>query len=245
MLTLNHVTKSFSNNNGQLKVLASVSFGLNQSEIIAILGPSGCGKTTLLKIIAGLIKPDSGEIIYGEKQARQDFKISIIWQDHRLFPWLKVGQNLGFGLNNTNVDEVVVQEKIEECLGLIGLKDFVDYYPNQLSGGMQAKVAIGRALMARPDILLMDEPFASVDYQTKILLFKAVKKIQKTKQLPIIYVTHDTRDAIAFADQVIILSARPARIKKVINTRGIDVLSSNLEKEIWELLKNNNLVTEF
>lgn len=235
MLELKNIYKSFNNEDKQLQVLNDVSFKFNRSEITAILGPSGCGKTTLLRIISGLINPDSGKI---KKESCHNFKMPIIWQDNRLFPWQTVEQNIGFGLEGNNLGKKLREKRIKEYLGLMKLNQFKNYYPSQLSGGMQARVAIARAMIVEPDILLMDEPFASIDYQTKIRLFKEIKKTQKQKQLPIIYVTHDTRDAIAFADQVIVLSSRPAKVKKVIDTKGVDVLSMDLEKEIWELLKN-------
>ncbi len=234
MLKVKNISKTFFNKTGKIHVLDNINFDLNGSESLAILGPSGCGKSTLLKIISGLEKPDSGKIILPHK----NYKTPIIWQEHRLLPWQTVKQNIIFGLDTSNIKRAEVEKKLKKYINLIKLNGFEDYYPFQLSGGMKQRVAIARAMIIEPDILLMDEPFSSVDYHTKMILFKELKKIQKITKLPIIYVTHDTRDAISFADKVIVLSSKPSKIQKIINTEKIKTLSMPLEKEIWELLNN-------
>lgn len=238
MFEVKNITKIFKNKKDKIHVLDGISFELVKSEFLAIVGPSGCGKTTLLRIISGLEKADAGAIIYKHKNSHGDFKAPIIWQDNRLFPWRTVEQNISFGLEMISMDQKEIKNKTKQYINLVKLNGFENYYPYQLSGGMQEKVAIARAMITEPDILLMDEPFASVDYQTKIKLFYEIKKLQTIKKLPIIYVTHDTRDAIAFADKAIVLSSMPAKIKKIINTKDMEALSMPLEKEIWELLEN-------
>jgi len=233
MLQVKNISKTFNNKSGKINVLDNISFELNQSEFLAILGPSGCGKSTLLKIISGLEKPDSGKIIF----SHQNFQTPIVWQEHRLLPWRTVKQNISLGLETNNMNKLEINKRLKKYINLIKLNGFENYYPFQLSGGMQQRVAIARAMIIEPDVLLIDESFSSIDYHTKMILFNELKKIQKITKLPIIYVTHDTRDAISFADQTIVLSANPARIKRIIDTKEIKTFSMPMEKEIWDLLK--------
>ncbi|MFA5022186.1 MAG: ABC transporter ATP-binding protein [Patescibacteria group bacterium] len=234
MLIINNIAKTFfSNTNKILPVLNDINFVVDQSEFLSIVGPSGCGKSTLLKIISGLEEKDAGQIIFQPKVYNKKLKAIMIWQDNRLFPWLTVRQNISFGLE---ASENKIEAEIERYIDLFKLNNFENYYHWQLSEGMQERVAIARALIVKPDILLMDESFASIDYQTKLILFAEVKNLQKILKIPIIYVTHDIRDAISFSDKVIILSARPAKIKKIIDTKNIN-LDIPLEKEILNLMK--------
>lgn len=233
MLKVKNISKTFDNKAGKIHVLNDINFDLDKSEFLAILGSSGCGKTTLLKIISGLEKPDSGKVVFQHKNC----KTPIVWQEHRLLPWYTVKQNIVFGLEMNNIEKSETGKKLKKYINLIKLNGFEDYYPFQLSGGMQQRVAIARAMIIEPDVLLMDEPFSSVDYHTKMILFNELKKIQKITKLPIIYVTHDTRDAISFADRVIVLSSKPTKVQKAIDTKEIKLLSMPMEKEIWDSLE--------
>lgn len=235
-ISLKNIYKSYTDlRSNKIQVLENISFDIEESEFLSILGPSGCGKTTLLKVIATLEHPDRGEVIFAHKQ--EGIKTPIVWQEHRLFPWRTVIQNIKFGLELTTYNEDEVEKTVYELIEMIGLRGFENYYPYQLSGGMAQRVAIARSMAVNPDILLLDEPFASVDYQTKLILCNEIKEIQEKTKKTIVYVTHDIRDAISFTNRTIILSARPARVKEIISLSGIELPFSSVEKKIWEILK--------
>ena len=190
---------------GNLKVLDGVSFDVNDGEFVCIIGKSGCGKTTLLKIIAGLEKPDRGKVKFNGK-------IGFVFQDDRLLPWKTALKNVSFGLELRGIRDY---NKARKLLELVGLKGFEDYYPKQLSIGMRQRVAFARALAIDPDVLLMDEPFANLDAQTREEMQEELLRIVKGKT--VIFVTHSIDEAVYLADKIIVLSQRPARVIKEIN----------------------------
>lgn len=232
-IKVENITKSFSNNNtGKLLVLDGIDFILNKNEMIALVGPSGCGKTTLLKIISGFIKPDSGKVILDS----DNNIIPVVWQEHRLYPWLTVEDNIKFGLQILGHEQTDINKRINKYLDLINLNEFRKYFPANLSEGMKQRISIARALSIDSNFILMDEPFASVDYLTKIQLFEEIKEIQKKEKLGILYVTHDLRDAIRYADRIIVLSSLPARILKTLeNTLKVNP-SVITENEVLNIL---------
>jgi NitT/TauT family transport system ATP-binding protein len=235
-LCVKQVTKSYlTEAEERLPVLDGISFEVREGEFFSIVGPSGCGKTTLLKIIANLELPEQGEVSFGDTS--ETHIAPIVWQDIRLLPWRTALGNIKLGLELMNVDQEQIDERAREQLCMMGLKGFEDYYPYQLSGGMAARVAIARALAVNPDILLLDEAFASVDYQTKLLLFEEITDIQRETQKTIIHVTHNIRDAITLSQRVMVLSARPAKVKDIITVTSTDAPSSATEQKIWEMLK--------
>ena len=200
----NKVNKSFISEKEITNVLKDISFKVNQGEIVAIVGPSGCGKTTLLNLISGLIKPDDGNIlIHG--------KIGYMFQKDNLFEWRNVYKNITLGLEINKKE--INKSKIDEILKKYGLYEFKEYYPKQLSGGMRQRVALIRTLILNPDILLLDEPFSSLDYQSKIIVQEDIYKIIKESKKTTLIVTHDISEAIALADYVYVLSKRPSTIK--------------------------------
>jgi ABC-type nitrate/sulfonate/bicarbonate transport system ATPase subunit len=207
---------------GGLKVLSGLNFNVNHGEFVCILGPSGCGKTTLLRIVAGLLPFDSGTIfLNGESiQGSSDYRrhISVVFQEPRLLPWRTVRQNVRLSLELRN-EKVFPEDEllIEQSLNLVGLLDFIDAYPHQLSGGMKQRVSLARALVMQPRILFMDEPLTGLDLRNREELQDEILRIWGEKQVSLLLVTHDPAEAIHMADRIIVLSGRPSFIQDIIS----------------------------
>ncbi|MBI5765697.1 ABC transporter ATP-binding protein [Candidatus Falkowbacteria bacterium] len=215
MLQVKNLSKTYDNNGKETEVIKNLSFEIGEKQFIALVGPSGCGKTTILKIIAGLLEATSGEVFLDNKiiyEPGQDR--GMVFQNFTLFPWLTVRNNIGFGLDVRNINHKEKDKIIEHYLRITDLIDFADFYPKSLSGGMQQRVAIARTLANDPKILLMDEPFGSLDSQTRSAMQEFLTKLWESEQKTILFVTHDVEEAIFLADKVILLTTRPARIKK-------------------------------
>jgi NitT/TauT family transport system ATP-binding protein len=214
VLAVDGVGKDYPNGRGvPTPAVGSVTFTAYEGEFVAIVGPSGCGKTTLLRTVAGLLRPDRGSVTYaGSRINRVPDGFGIVFQEYNrsLFPWLKVQENVEFGLGALPRGERA--ERALTALHRVGLGDAVDRYPWQLSGGMQQRVAIARALAIHPRVLLMDEPFASVDAQTRINLELMTAEISAELGLTSVLITHDIDEAIFLADRVIVLSGRPSEV---------------------------------
>lgn len=237
---MNHVNKTFYTELGALDVLDDISFSVEQGEIVAIVGPSGAGKSTLLNIISSLLEPTSGEVkVNGE--------IGYMFQKDHLFNWRTVWKNLLIGLEIKKDKDVKNEIRIRQLLEKYGLIDFIDSYPNELSGGMRQRIALIRTLATNPSVLLLDEPFSALDYQTRINVSDDIYQMIKDSNVSAILVTHDISEAIAMADRVIVLSRRPATLKKIVNTKinteNITPLKKRVSKEfreyfdeIWGLL---------
>ena len=238
-ISVKGVAKSFANNKSHKfrRVLGGISLEVNRGEFLSVIGPSGCGKTTLLKIIAGVEQPDEGTI---HISGLTDSPIPIVWQELRLFPWRTVLKNVSFPLELRDVDLGDIKKRAQEFLRIMGLEEFEEYYPWQISGGMAQRVAIARCLTTNPDCMLMDEPFASVDYITKQMLIQQITEIRRHHELTIMYVTHDIRDAIEVSDRIVVLSDRPAVVREIIKpTRDVS-RDVELERYIWSLLKGES-----
>lgn len=243
ILTLNKVSLTYFSNNGETQALKDISFGVNQGDFISIVGPSGCGKTTILSIISGLIHPTSGNIINQEEKSF----IGYMFQKDNLLEWRTILGNvyLGLELQNKKTNENI--QYVNNLLKKYNLWEFRDKYPNQLSGGMRQRVSLIRTLALRPSILLLDEAFSALDYQTRLKVCDDVYKIIKEEGLTAILVTHDIGEAISLSDKIIILSARPAIVKKQlqINLNHIDSPFDRREtleaksyfEEIWRELQ--------
>lgn len=203
-----------------LEVIDDVSFYCNSGEFISIIGPSGCGKSTLLRIIAGLIKPSHGKVIFmGRGVAQPTEGISFVFQDFALMPWLTNLENVKLGLAMKRMPEKEKEKVALELLGSFGLSDFEDAYPNMLSGGMKQRVGIARAVASKPKLLLMDEPFSSLDELTADALRKEVVKLLKSKKSPIgsvVMVTHNVEEAVWLSDKVVVLSDKPSMVKDIV-----------------------------
>ena len=192
----------------ETKVLDNISFEVFDGEIVAIVGPSGSGKSTILNLIAGLIKPTSGEV-------NVSTDIGYMFQHDHLFEWRTIYKNILLGLEIKNKKTIENITSVDRMIELYGLKDFKNHYPNQLSGGMRQRVALIRTLAVSPSILLLDEPFGALDFQTKIKVIEDIYGIIKKEGKTAILVTHDISEAISMADRVIVLSERPAKIKQI------------------------------
>jgi len=213
---LKDISVTYRGNNGsRLLALDSINLQVKAGEFLCIVGPSGCGKSTLLHLIAGLHQPSQGHVLVDDKlvDAPGTDRI-LIFQELGLFPWLTVGQNVEFGMKMTHVPKSEREEKIRYYLRLVHLSQFRNSYIHQLSGGMRQRVALARALATEPDVLLMDEPFAALDAQTRDLLHDELERIWAETGRTIIFVTHNVREAVRLGDRVALFTFRPGRIKR-------------------------------
>jgi NitT/TauT family transport system ATP-binding protein len=199
----------------ELLALDGINLQVRQGEFLCIVGPSGCGKSTLLHLIAGLQKPTSGGVFVDDESVSAPGTDRIlIFQEHGLFPWLTVGENVEFGMKMKGISKKEREERTRFYLRLVHLSQFRDSRPHQLSGGMRQRVALARALATEPDVLLMDEPFAALDAQTRDLLHDELERIWAKTGRTIVFVTHNVREAVRLGDRVVLLSFRPGRIKR-------------------------------
>lgn len=212
------VSKTFKNlDGGETEALRNIHFEVQEGEFVCILGPSGCGKTTFLRMIAGLEEPSQGEIhIDGRKITQPTPDIGFVFQESGLFPWLTVKGNIDFGMAIKKIDKATREERIQHYLELIKLRGFENRYPKELSIGMKQRVAIARTLAVGPRILLMDEPFGSVDSQTREFLQEQLVEIWRRSGKTILFVTHNIEEAIFLGQNIIGLSSRPGSVKKMV-----------------------------
>jgi NitT/TauT family transport system ATP-binding protein len=214
-LTIDHITKLYRNQTQEIKVLEDISFSVKPNEFVCLVGPSGCGKSTLLNMIAGLESPNSGQVLMdGQPISGPGNERIVIFQEAALFPWLTVQQNVEFGLKIKKLPKPQRQQIVTEALKTVHLSKFAHSFVHQLSGGMKQRAAIARALVMNPDILLMDEPFAALDAQTRDILHGELQEIWMRTGKTILFVTHNVREACCLGDRVILLSHRPAVIRK-------------------------------
>jgi NitT/TauT family transport system ATP-binding protein len=199
------------------EALKGIDLDIAPGEFVVLLGPSGCGKSTLLYLIAGLEPPSSGEIhAFGEPVETPSPDRSLIFQETSLFPWLTVGQNVAFGLSIRGEKAEARRAAAREALARVGLAEAIDKRPDELSGGMRQRVAVARALAMRPKVLLMDEPFAALDVQTRAKMQDFLLEISQGSGASVLFVTHSIDEAIALADRVVVFTARPGRIKSIV-----------------------------
>ena len=214
-LSIQNVNKSFTVDGQKVDVLKDINLEIQEGEFIAIVGHSGCGKSTLLKIIAGLEKNDTGLVTAdGKEVSGPGMDRGMIFQEHRLFPWMSIEKNVQLGLKGLSKEEKT--KLSDQYLELVKLSEFKKAYPSQLSGGMSQRAAIARSLVSQPEILLLDEPFGALDALTKIELQEELLKIRERFHNTMIMVTHDIEEAVFLADRIVVMSARPGRIKDVI-----------------------------
>jgi ABC-type nitrate/sulfonate/bicarbonate transport system ATPase subunit len=214
-LRIKNLYKKFEIDDKEISILEDINLNVSPGEFVSIVGTSGCGKTTLLRLIVGLGNSYEGNIFLDDERINgPSVNRGIVFQEPRLLPWLTVEDNIGFGLTNRKKDERkdIIQKHIE----LVGLKGFEKSYPYQLSGGMAQRAAIARALVNRPEILLLDEPLGALDALTRIYMQEELEKIWKKEDIAMIMVTHDIEEAIYLGDKVVIISCRPGKIKSVI-----------------------------
>ncbi|HZN52867.1 MAG TPA: ABC transporter ATP-binding protein [Methylomirabilota bacterium] len=210
------ISKTFPTRRGPLAVLDDISFSVGEGEFVAIIGPSGCGKSTLLGVLAGFEKADRGEVSVDGEPVREPRRTGIfIFQQPSLFPWLNLEGNLVFGLNGASPEER--RRLVAHYISLVGLEGFEHAFPYQLSGGMQQRAELARALMVRPEILYMDEPFGALDALTRLRMRAELLRILSRERHTVLLVTHDVEEALHLADRVLLLSPRPAQIQTVID----------------------------
>ena len=244
-VTVKNVFKSY----GDVKALQDMSIDFPKGELTSLLGPSGCGKTTLLKIIAGLLPPDSGEVLVNGKTVTEPGQDrAFVFQDFALLPWASVLRNVAFGLELRGVNKSEREAIAEKYIADVGLKGFENKHPHQLSGGMRQRVGLARALSVDADVLLMDEPFSAVNEQTRRKFQEDLLDLVKNENKTFIFVTHSIEEAVYVSDQIAILLPRPSRVSEIIRPsgfrdKGIDKIRRDSEyldivDGIWDSLRN-------
>ena len=241
---LRDVGKVFSN--GEI-VISDLNLVINKSDFIILLGKSGCGKTTILKILCGLLKPTKGKVIWPTStftnSERNPANLSVVFQDSNLLPWLNVFDNIYLPLKLNKIEKYEGYERVIDCLRLVGLNDYKNYYPNQLSGGMKMRVAIARSLITKPKVILMDEPFAALDEITRFRLNNDLLEIYKKYDLTIIFITHSIYESVYLSNKIALISDKPASLLEKI------YLSSNKNRTdnyrlSTEYLENCRMISE-
>ncbi len=215
---IDNVKKIYNGRNGEMVALNGVSLDIYDNEFICVIGPSGCGKSTLLNIIAGLHEATSGTVyVDGNEVAGPGPERGVVFQQYALFPWLTVRKNVEFGLKLKGIKGSEANEIANKYLEMVDLQDFANSYPKELSGGMKQRVAIARAYAVNPQVLLMDEPFGALDAQTRTQLQSELLKTWENDKKTCFFITHDVDEAIILATRVVIMSARPGRVKEVVD----------------------------
>jgi NitT/TauT family transport system ATP-binding protein len=215
-MSLRHIRKSFPHQGGSVDVLGDLSFDVHERDFVSIIGPSGCGKTTVFNVISGLIAPDSGEIVYrGESVPGLRGKVGYMMQKDLLLPWRTVLENVLLGPELRKQPEHEAHDLAMEYLSTYGLAGFEHAYPRALSGGMRQRVALIRTLINDPDIILLDEPFSALDYQTRLYLEGVLMEAVETFHKTVVLVTHDIDEAVALSKRVIVLGGRPSHVKRI------------------------------
>jgi NitT/TauT family transport system ATP-binding protein len=218
MLKVEHLAKTYGEGDKAVEAIGDLDFEVHENEFVCIVGPSGCGKTTLLKCMSGLLAPTGGEVRLRDKRVDgPPEQMALVFQEYSrsLFPWMTIRQNVAFPLRRKRPDRAEATKLVEDAVDSVGLSDFVDRYPWELSGGMQQRVAIARALAYEPEILLMDEPFASVDAQTRADLEDLVLDLRRKYGVTVVFVTHDIDESVYLGDRIIVLTAAPTRVQEV------------------------------
>ena len=240
---------------GSLQVFQDVNLTVGAREIVALVGPSGCGKTTMLRVIDGLIPATEGEVlIEGERVTEPRAGVSMVFQHFGLFPWKTVAQNVAYGLRLAGMPADQLRERVPRFIRLVGLTGFESAYPYQLSGGMQQRCGLARALALEPSVLLMDEPFASVDAQTREILQFELLRLWQMQPTTMLFVTHSIEEAVLMGDRIAVLKGRPSSVAEVIEVgiprpRGREALASprfvEVREHVWSTLQDEARRAEF
>ena len=208
------ISKVYTTGNGGVAALHDVTFCVAAEQFVCIVGPSGCGKTTLLKIVAGLVAPTSGTLEFAGAARDDQPPVALVFQEHGLFPWMTVAENVAFGLEMRGVPRRERSERARAFIEKVGLSSFAGSYPHQLSVGMRQRVGIVRAFVSNPRVLLMDEPFGSLDAQTRLVLQDELLRIWKDDRKVVLHVTHDIEEAVRLGDRVLVMTGRPGHIQE-------------------------------
>lgn len=248
-LSCDRVRKVFTSDAGETVALEETSLDVRASEFLCLLGPSGCGKTTLLNLFAGFEKPTSGNLtLDGQAIKGPGMDRGVIFQEHALFPWLTVSQNIASGKHVNAKPTAERNRVVQDHLRLIGLDDFGGHYPRQLSGGMRQRVAIARGLANEPEVLLMDEPFASLDALNSGVLRNELVRIWLKTRKTIVFVTHNIEEAVLLSDRVAVMTARPGRIRAIIDVdlpkpRDVNSPEFNaVERQVRSLILDSEVI---
>ena len=251
LLTIEKLSKSYETAGDTVEAMQDVSLEVGEGEFVSIVGPSGCGKSTLMEIVGGLIEPTAGEVTVGGNPVRgTDPSIGIVFQQESAFPWRSVAENARFGLEMTGVAKDEAARRAQEMLELVGLGGFEDRYPSELSGGMRQRVAIARTLVMNPQIILMDEPFGALDEQTRLILGEELLRIQAATRATVLFITHSFDEALLLSDRIVVMTARPGRVKKIVENplprpRDSTIVSDpefgRLSGELWESLREESM----
>ncbi len=233
---------------GAVTVFEDLELAVRDRETVCILGPSGCGKTTLLRAMHALVRLDDGRIsIDGSEVTAPRRNVSMVFQHFGLMPWKRVRENVAYGVELAGLPRTTIEERVKRYIELVGLVGFEDHYPYQLSGGMQQRVGLARALATQPDILLMDEPFGSLDALTREVLQDELLRIYQHEPRTMVFITHSIEEAIALGDRIVVLSSRPARVREIVavdipRPRTVDDVVKHprfveLRDRCWRLLR--------
>lgn len=249
-LVIHDINKNFINNAKQtLCALKDINLTIDSEEFVALVGPSGCGKSTLLNLVAGLLEPTSGNIVFEELEiSNQIPSTALVFQETGLFPWRNVYDNIAFSLEAKGIDKQKQKTLIEHYIKLVGLTGFEKTFPHQLSGGMKQRVGIARALVIEPNLLLMDEPFSALDAQSRTIMQEELITLWEKTRLSTLYVTHNIEEAVMLADRVVVLSKHPGSIIETIpigvprnerNSPHNSTIIKTLIDRIWENISND------
>jgi len=242
LISLKGVSKSFKD--GQVLALDNLTLDIGQGEFVSIVGPSGCGKTTLLRLIDGLIAPDRGEVLVKGRPPIPTQDIAMVFQSARLLPWRTVAGNIEFVLGLRGHTQQVRKSRALALLGAVGLREFAEAYPHELSGGMQQRVGLARALAVEPEVLLMDEPFAALDAMTRETLRGELLRLWDRRRMAVVFVTHDIDEAIILSQRIVVMRPRPGRMDGIVNVdlpeprwqtdpRGLPAFA-DLRRTLWD-----------
>lgn len=246
-IRISGLTKLFRTGHTSVTALAEVNLTIPEGQFLCVVGPSGCGKTTMLRIMAGLETPTTGEVAVSQRDRGKPIN-SMIFQEHSIFPWMTVSDNVAYGLRMRGIGRREARERAGDYVQKVGLRKFANAFPHQLSGGMKQRVSIARAFANDPEILLMDEPFAALDEQTKILLQEELLRIWEDTRTTVVYVTHSIDEAIVMGDRIIIFTAHPGHVKTEVSVdfprpRGVYELKATahfgeMAYHVWGLLRD-------
>jgi NitT/TauT family transport system ATP-binding protein len=246
-IAIRGLAKRFRAGGTDIQALDGCSIDIAEGEFVTIVGPSGCGKTTLLRIVAGLESPSAGDVTIHHRDAAKPLT-TMVFQETSIFPWMTVRQNVAYGLRLRDVPAAQIEAVVEKFLALTGLQPFAEAYPHQLSGGMKQRASVARAFANDPEVLLMDEPFAALDEQNKIVLQEELLRLWGETSKTVVFITHSIDEALVLSDRVLVMSARPGRIKAdlrvrfprpraVFDLKG-DAQYASMSREIWLMLRD-------
>jgi NitT/TauT family transport system ATP-binding protein len=247
LIRLDRVTKVFPSRKGDLEAVRDFSLDVRKGEIVSLVGASGCGKTTVLNMVAGFTAPSSGAVfLEGEPILRVEPRCGMIFQSYALFPWLTVRKNVEFGPKINGISKRIRKEQAQRYIDMVGLSGFEDSYPGELSGGMRQRVALCRALVNRPDVLLCDEPFAALDAMTRQVMQQELLHIVSQSGQTVLFITHSIDEALILSDRVAVMSARPGRVRGVYDIdlprpRKIEIQLTDdylrIKRNIWGMVE--------